>query len=302
MRRNWLAVARRDAADATRSWLLYALTGLLVAMFGVLVFGYGLTYEPPLQPPDEPPPPDTPHTVRAFGQVASTGAILVPLVALVVGYLAVAGEREAGSLRLLLGHPVTRRDVFAGKALGRVAVVSTSLLVALGIAGLGLPPLYRGFDAAAYAAFVGMVLLLGVAFVCVAVGISAAARSRGLAMGGAITAFVGTTIAWDAIPLSLHYLLHGGAPQSVNFEPDPVPGWFMFLYRLRPQRAFEDLARAYAVPMLPGREASELTWQYTVEGADPFYTEPWFGLVVLLLWVAVPLAVGYWRFRGADLG
>jgi len=33
-----------------------------------------------------------------------------------------------------------------------------------------------------------------------------------------------------------------------------------------------------------------------------FYTETWFAAVVLLAWLLVPLALGYWRFQNAELG
>ena len=34
--------------------------------------------------------------------------------------------------------------------------------------------------------------------------------------------------------------------------------------------------------------------------ADAFYLEPWFGFVVLALWIVLPLVVGYLRFESAD--
>jgi len=34
---------------------------------------------------------------------------------------------------------------------------------------------------------------------------------------------------------------------------------------------------------------------------DAFYGTPWLGAVVLLFWLAVPAAIGYWRFSKADL-
>jgi ABC-2 type transport system permease protein len=303
VRRNWLAVARKDVADASRSWMLYVLAALLVAMFGLLVFGEGLTYEP-RETARTPNPPDTPHASLAFGDIARWGGIpLVPLVALVVGYLAIAGEREGGSLRLLLGHPVTRLEVLVGKFLGRTVVVWTPLLLALGIAGAGIPVLFRQFGAGAYAVLVGLLLLEAGGYVAVAVGISAAAHSRALAMGGVISTYVATVFAWDILPLSLHYLAFGDTPTNVIGEPTEVPGWFFLLTRLRPQAAFDVAVEWYADPRLPGGERpGETVGRYAVESGDPFFAEPWFALVVLVAWVVVPLAVGYWRFSGADLG
>lgn len=298
MRHNWLAVARKEVADASRSWLLYVLAGLLLAVFTVVVVGEGLTYDP------AGPMPDTPHTSFVFSRIwLYAGVLLVPLVSLVVGYLAVAGEREAGSLRLLLGHPVTRAEVLAGKFLGRLAVVWATLGVALALAGVGIPPLFRGFDAGAYATLVALLLLEAGAFVGVAVGLSAAARSRAVAMAGAITTFAGTVFAWGALPLGLHYLAYGNTPSNPPGMAQEVPGWFVLLRRLRPQNALEVAQSAYVSPQLSGVGGSEAPFgEYAVQGGDPFFAEPWFAIVVLLAWAVVPLAVGYWRLRAADVG
>lgn len=39
----------------------------------------------------------------------------------------------------------------------------------------------------------------------------------------------------------------------------------------------------------------------TATEAEPFYTSPEAGIIVLLLWLLVPLAVGYLRFDASDL-
>lgn len=51
---------------------------------------------------------------------------LVPLIALILGYDSIVGERERGSLELLLSMPITRFELLLGKFLG--------LALALGVA------------------------------------------------------------------------------------------------------------------------------------------------------------------------
>lgn len=295
MRHNWLAVARKDVADAGRSWLLYALAGVLMGIFAVIVFGLMIQYDPPT-PPGEPAPPAEPHVRDAYGSVLTLTSPLVPLIALAVGYLAVAGEREAGTLRMLLGHPVERWEVLLGKTVGRTTVLSAALLVALGAAGLGLALFYRAFDPVTYVAFVAMFLLLGLSFLGVAVGISAAAPSRAVSLAGVITTYVVTTFAWDVFPDSLYLLLNGDLVIGEGRPPYEAPEWFVFLRRLRPQRAFKLAYDNYVTSLHMG----DLPL-YVVAGPDPFYVTPAFDVVVLLAWFAVPLAIGYWRFQSVDV-
>jgi ABC-2 type transport system permease protein len=64
------------------------------------------------------------------------GLNIVPVLALVASYLAIAGERESGTLKLLLGMPPTRREVVLGKLLGRLAVTTTAIVVAFTVGAL----------------------------------------------------------------------------------------------------------------------------------------------------------------------
>ena len=43
---------------------------------------------------------------------------LVPLIALILGYDAIVGERERGSMELLLSMPITRSEILLGKYIG----------------------------------------------------------------------------------------------------------------------------------------------------------------------------------------
>jgi ABC-2 type transport system permease protein len=50
-----------------------------------------------------------------------------PIVGVVVGYNAVSGGRESGSLKLLLSLPHSRADVVFGKVVGRGAALSLAV-------------------------------------------------------------------------------------------------------------------------------------------------------------------------------
>jgi len=48
-------------------------------------------------------------------------------------------------------------------------------------------------------------------------------------------------------------------------------------------------------------EAYGMTPAERYPGDAPFYLQEWFGVVVLLFWLAVPVAIGYYRFERTDL-
>ena len=56
---------------------------------------------------------------------------LIPLIALLLGFDAIVGERERGSLDLLLSLPITRIELLLGKYLGLAAVLTLSTLAGL---------------------------------------------------------------------------------------------------------------------------------------------------------------------------
>lgn len=68
-----------------------------------------------------------------------------------LGYRAIVGERESGSLKFLLGLPHTRRDVILGKLIGRVSTVTVAVLVGFAIVGVHLLVIAETFSVAAYA-------------------------------------------------------------------------------------------------------------------------------------------------------
>jgi Cu-processing system permease protein len=55
---------------------------------------------------------------------------LIPLIALLLGFDAIVGERERGSLDLLLALPITRLELLLGKYLGLAAALTLSTLAA----------------------------------------------------------------------------------------------------------------------------------------------------------------------------
>jgi ABC-2 type transport system permease protein len=137
-----------------------------------------------------------------FGQIASPAGYLeatvfnfiVPVLLIVfaaaAGARAVAGDEEAGTLDLLLAHPVDRVGIvlhrFAALAVGCLAVGAAVLLGLLAVAG----PAELDVPAADFAAMALHLALLGLCFGAVALAIGAATGRRAAALAGTATAAV----------------------------------------------------------------------------------------------------------------
>jgi hypothetical protein len=60
---------------------------------------------------------------------------LIPLIALILGFDAIVGERERGSLDLLLTLPITRKELILGKYAGLAAALAFSTIAGFGAVG-----------------------------------------------------------------------------------------------------------------------------------------------------------------------
>jgi len=294
---TWVDVARKDFEDAVRSKVLW---GLIATFVAFLVMSL-LSAEELVQGVD------TVTADIALAGVATLAQLFVPGVALAGGYLAVAGERRSGSLRVLLTYPFSRLDVVLGKLVGRTVVTLTALVVGFAVASVLVVVLYGTPSAVSFLGFVGLSVLLGAAFTGLAVGGSAVAGTRGRAMTLTIGPFVAMVFFWKPVVVGLYYAVAGSLP-GISVEP-----WYLLLKRLNPLVAYRTLAGnllgepVQAVPNLPledlpaGMVAARFSATDRVAGEIPFYLQDWFAVLVLVAWGVVPVALGYWRFLRNDL-
>jgi Cu-processing system permease protein len=156
-----------------------------------------------------------------FGRTAASliNALLlfVPLIGLTVGAGTLAGDRERGTLLYLLAQPVSRSEVFLGKATGAALAVLASLALGFGLAGIGLSS-GAGGDAAAYLGLAGYSLLLALASVGLGFIVSAVSRKGAAASGAALLIWlvlvffgdlgvIGATLALRPTPATLLVML-----------------------------------------------------------------------------------------------
>lgn len=287
-------LARKDFTDAIRSRSLWAATVLLTAISSVAVFLPSISIDDV-----------NPATLPQY--MLAPVATFVALTALVVGYLAIAGERESGSIRTLLGLPYTRRDVVVGKYLGRSAVVGLAVLVSFVVSGLVAFAVYGSLPVGSFVLLALLTTVLGVAFVGIAVAISAGAASRSRAITLSVGVFILFELLWTGVVQGVYYVVTLGTLPGQQVAP-----WYFLLKRLSPTNAFSTAAGVFLSDdatrvnvsqggTSAGESGAVTTLADRVVGEVPVYLDDWFGLVILALWVVVPVLVGYYRFERADL-
>ncbi|GAB7012177.1 ABC transporter permease [Halolamina salina] len=296
---SWEAVARKDFRDAVRSRWLWVLSALSILVFagaaiGRLYVGGG-------------PQGGGGGVLRTFLFFLKQGtAIIIPLTALVVAYGSITRERESGTIKLLLSLPHSRDDVVLGKFFGRSAVVSLPVLIGFFVALLALLPAASGLDILVYVEFALLTALLGVVFVGIAVGVSAAANTNQQALVGAGGLFATFWFLWNFFVTGVNRaateLFGLSTPQQFQLR--------LALKILNPIQAYKSLvdslfmsdleARIRMFSLLLGMIPNQQAAQALGPELSPMFAD---GVVLLamLLWLAVPLAVGIVWFRDADL-
>lgn len=152
--------------------------------------------------------------------LTSLSVYLVPLLALLMSFDAVAGEIERGTLPLVLTYPVSRLQILLGKLLAHIAILGLAIGLGYGVAGVavifvdrdalsGLPSLWR---------LVWSSVLLGATFLGAGYALSALTRRTSSAAGLAIGLWLAVVVLFDLALLAL-IVSDAGGPLTTRILP-----------------------------------------------------------------------------------
>lgn len=212
--------------------------------------------------------------------LTSLAVYLVPLVALLMSFDAIAGEFERGTLSLMLTYPLGRFEILLGKFIAHLLILSLAVAIGYGLAAgaaiwadprasAGLPAMFRLFWTS---------LLLGAAFVAIGYAISAFARRPGAAAGLVIALWLVMIVLYDLGLLAAVVADDGG-----RFTTDIFP-WLLVG---NPADAF----RLYNLA------ASDATAAASGIGAAAHTIAPLHALASILLWPLLGLGIALLAFR-----
>lgn len=294
---RWFPVARQECQSLLESRGVWLLTAILPLW----------TYRPGYE------------TGNALGsditisylQYAAT--LVIPMAVILLCYRTIVGERESGSLKFLLGLPLTRRELFVSKVVGRTAGIVVPTLVGLGIVTVVGVLRHGLFSPLQYLAVLGATLLYVIALVSLVVSVSAVA-TRSITAAGTLVigVLVSLELLWNAIAAGIREYLQ----DIIGLASHPTAdGLLFFLLRLSPSGAYNVVTNWILgvgnSAELHSRTISELepnvsTGAYVVEtsfdpGTIPFYLHEAGGLLILLAWAVVPILIASSVFTRGDL-
>lgn len=212
--------------------------------------------------------------------LTSLSVYLVPLVALLMSFDAIAGEVERGTLPLLLTYPVSRLQVLVGKLAAHLGILTLAVGIGYGLAALvalaldagaasGLPALWR---------LTWSSVLLGATFLGAGYAASALARRPSGAAGLAIGLWLGIIVLYDLGLLAAIVADKGGA----------------FTTHVLPVALLANPADAFRLFNLA---ASQATAAAAGVGGAASTIPVWGSLASILVWPLLALALATAAFR-----
>lgn len=212
--------------------------------------------------------------------LTSLSVYLVPLLALLMSFDAVAGEIERGTLPLLLTYPVSRLQILLGKLLAHIAILGLATGLGYGVAAAAAVVADRGALAGlpSLGRLVWSSVLLGATFLGAGYTLSALTRRTSGAAGLAIGLWLAVVVLYDLALLAL-IVSDAGGPLTTRVLPVALLS--------NPADAFRifNLSAAAAVSAAGGIGGAA--------DAIPL----WQSALSILLWPVAALALAWAAFR-----
>lgn len=223
-----------------------------------------------------------------LASLTTLGAFVIPLIGLLIAYDAIVGERNDGTLLLLLSYPLGRGQLVAGKFLGHCGALATATLVGFGGAVAVMMVMQHAAltasDLLNIARFILSAALLGASFVALACLISVGGTDKSRAAGLALIGWLVSVVLFDLVLLAL-LVVSGGNPIERAVYP-----WLLLLNPV-------DTFRLVNLTALGGGAGNDL-----LTGMTAGFDYPVALLVgVQLAWIALPFGWAMAAFRRKEI-
>jgi Cu-processing system permease protein len=219
----------------------------------------------------------------------SIATLLIPIIAIILGFSTISGEAESGALFIVLSYPVTRFEVLLGKLLGLGSVIIVAVLVGFGFGGILISATAGGESWVGYLGFMGLAIFLGLIYLSLSICISAYCKRRVTSIGGGLF-----LLFWGMIlgSIFLGAVLGSGYTMTDVMTGD-IPGWFWDEALFNPV----DLNQ-WAVMKAFGIDSINMMG-FQMDFPEFMSTEVL--LLVHFIWFIIPLILGYFLFKRRDI-
>lgn len=227
--------------------------------------------------------------VTVVGLLAIASA-LIPIIAIMLGYNTISGEVESRSLSVVQSYPVSREEVYFGKFLGLGSVLAVSVLLGFGISGLVIFATVGGTNPAGFLVFIFLTMLLGLIYLSMSLSFSAILKRRTTSLYAGIGLFF-----WSMIISSVITGIHLGTGGSfADFQSGAIPDW---LWSATMILSPADMYQSATLLGFNLRTASITGFSLAI----PDFISMTNLLTIFLLWIIIPLVVGYYFYKKRDI-
>ncbi len=217
---------------------------------------------------------------------------LVTIIALILGYATIIGEIERGSMSSLLSLSATRFEILLGKFLGLGIVLSLTIVIGFGAAGLVITANVSNVNFVEYLIFLGATILFALIFLSISVFFSTVFKKRSSAIGGAV-------LLWFFFLFLIQIVFAGVLAATIGIEgilTGTIPEWYYALELLNPVSVYSDVISLNVVPI-----SSTIQNNTNISIQYPSFITNWLLLPIMLLWIAVFFFLAVWRFQKQDI-
>ena len=219
----------------------------------------------------------------------SISVILIPLIAIMLGYATISGERESGSLYVVLAYPIKRREVLFGKFFGLGSVIIFSTIIGFGTGGIIIAIMAGTREWISYLIFIGLTILLGLLYLSVSMFFSTLTSKRSTSLGLGVLIFFWSMI--FGIIIMAAYLAGGGSYDELLAGDTTFPDWVWWAVLLSPMDMNQiAVLRAFGI---------EEVFGFSME--FPNFMTLSLLVTVQLIWIIIPLILAYYVFERSDI-
>jgi len=273
---NVVTIAKKEFMDNLRNNWIMILTVLFVILTLVISFVSGGGSLGDVQ-----------ITVVGLFTISS---LLVPIIAIMLGYDTISGEAESRSLLVVQSYPVSREDVYFGKFLGLGTVLGVSVLLGFGISGIIISATVGGTNPVGFLVFMFLTILLGLIYLSMSICFSSILKRHTTSLYSGIALFF-----WAMIIGSIIMGIHLGTGGTFeDFLGGSMPDWiWVSTMILSPSDMYQTatlLGFDLRVANISG---------FTIVIPDFITMANLLG--IFMLWIVVPLCVGYYFYKKRDI-
>lgn len=269
-----LIIAKKEIMDNIRNkWIIslsviFAVLALIVSYFG----SYGQGWQ---------------SLVNTVLGMMTFIQFLVPIIGLMLGYAAIVGEIEKGSLSALLTFPVQRYEIVIGKFIGLSGALAISLIAGLGIGGVVIALTTSVENFGSYLVFLGATVLMGMVFLGIALLFSAFFKRRSTSMGMAIFLWFFFIIIYPLLLVGSAFIIEGFEKISTY----GLPEWYYIIDCIDPWQAY-----SYLISLELGNLGSEV-----IPINYPTFFSTGLMTLVLLIWIGITLFLTLRIFKKREI-